>query len=380
MTAASPKQEPPSAGQKRKEHPSSPPDPKRGKVVESDKQKDQATIEESIGLKMEDKAHPKTENGDLKNGNEATQSPTRSKEKASNEHQKKDTATSPKKGADNAERDPPPSLLEKGILYFFTRPRVNVDEPHAVADIARTFLVMRPIPLSASLSDTAAMSDESAANRLIALPKKVFPRDESDKFMIFTEKAPASLADLKLYLTSPSAPDSNASSVPACLLAGEGVYTLSSLRGTTHLSYKLTLPDSPSTLQKALGIAESGHFALSAKNPNVKGPANATLSKKPAYGKDITKRFGNRAWAEVKEDMLGVENAQFLIIGSTGGVVGEGKSDGAKEHREEDEVIKEEIETLEDEDEARVEALKDQERDALLEELGMGPEQVKSTW
>merc|ERR1712093_360812 len=65
------------------------------------------------------------------------------------------------------------SILEKGIIYFFFRPRVNVDEPQDVNDVARTYMVMRPIPLDAKLGDGPI--GDAGNCRLLALPKKVLP-------------------------------------------------------------------------------------------------------------------------------------------------------------------------------------------------------------
>src|SRR4051812_47992657 len=38
----------------------------------------------------------------------------------------------------------PSSILEKGLVYFFLRARVDVTTPHTTDDIARTYLLLRP--------------------------------------------------------------------------------------------------------------------------------------------------------------------------------------------------------------------------------------------
>lgn len=45
----------------------------------------------------------------------------------------------------------PSSILEKGIIYFFFRGRVGVDNPEGIKDIARSYLVLRPLPGMSSL-------------------------------------------------------------------------------------------------------------------------------------------------------------------------------------------------------------------------------------
>src|SRR5690606_14979708 len=57
------------------------------------------------------------------------------------------TAVRPQAHDDNT----PSSILEKGVIYFFFRGRVNIDDPSSVADIARTYIVLRPIDREADL-------------------------------------------------------------------------------------------------------------------------------------------------------------------------------------------------------------------------------------
>ena len=76
----------------------------------------------------------------------------------------------------------PSNILEKGIIYFFFRARVNVDEPHGVEDIARSYMVLRPLPLGAKLGEGPL--EDKGNNRLLALPKKVLPVDHRDRFML----------------------------------------------------------------------------------------------------------------------------------------------------------------------------------------------------
>jgi hypothetical protein len=71
------------------------------------------------------------------------------------------------------------SILEKGQIYFFFRPRVAIEDPKGLEDIARTHLVLRPLPASAKIGDGTIQED----CRLIALPKKVLPKGSDDRFM-----------------------------------------------------------------------------------------------------------------------------------------------------------------------------------------------------
>lgn len=87
------------------------------------------------------------------------------------------------------------SILEKGIIYFFFRGRVNIDEPQGVEDIARSYIILRPLPLGTKLGEGPL---EDAGNaRLLALPKKVLPKSKRDRVLAFVEKHGISIKDLK---------------------------------------------------------------------------------------------------------------------------------------------------------------------------------------
>jgi hypothetical protein len=93
------------------------------------------------------------------------------------------------------EKQVPSNILEKGLIYFFTRNRVGIDDADSVGDLQRTFFVLRPLPTGAKLGDGAIPDLKN--NRLFALPKKVFPKSHNDRFMAFVEKANTTIQDLK---------------------------------------------------------------------------------------------------------------------------------------------------------------------------------------
>jgi hypothetical protein len=138
---------------------------------------------------------------------------------------------------------------------------------------------------------------------------------------------------------------------------GEGVYALTEVGNSTHLAYMLTIPEKPEQVQDDLGIREKGSFLISLKNPTRKGPANATLDKKPDYPQEFIDDFRGLAWMPIhKSEYLDYPNAQLLLIG-------EKSIDKAVEAPEKDkkddnkESAEEELEKLEDEDQIRIEHL-----------------------
>lgn len=177
----------------------------------------------------------------------------------------------------------PSSILEKGIIYFFFRGRVGIDEPSQVGDVARSYIVLRPIPHGSKLGDGPI--GDAGTNRLLALPKKVLPDGPKDRFMVFVEKAKASMEDIKSTFSSTDYDTKTAGSrhTPAAAPIGEGVYAFTTTGRDSHLAYILTIPSEISEVQKDIGLQERGSFVVSAKNPQYSGPANTNLPQGPDF-------------------------------------------------------------------------------------------------
>ena len=188
-----------------------------------------------------------------------------------------------------SERDEstPSSILEKGIIYFFFRGRVGIDEPSEVGDLARSYIVLRPLPHGAKLGEGAI--GDAGNNRLLALPKKVLPKSPRDRFMIFVEKAKSSMDDIKdNHLTSSDYETKTAGArhTPAATPVAEGVYAITTTGRESHLAYILTIPSELSEVQEDVGLRERGSFITSVKNPQYSGPAGANLPQGPEYSKE----------------------------------------------------------------------------------------------
>lgn len=77
------------------------------------------------------------------------------------------------------------TILEKGLIYFFFKPRVNTTSPTSLADVARTYIILRPLPLSSPLTESTLQQADMV--RMLALPKKTLPRNGRDRFLAFVE-------------------------------------------------------------------------------------------------------------------------------------------------------------------------------------------------
>ena len=267
--------------------------------------------------------------------------------------------------ADNAvetsskrEEATPSSILEKGIIYFFFRGRVGVTEPTNVADIARSYIILRPLSQGAKLGE-GPIGDEKN-NRMLALPKKVLPASPKDRFMVFVEKANASLDEIKESLSSSdyTTKTAGARHTPAATPIGEGVYAITQTGRNTHLAYILTIPNGLEAVQKGVGLRKRGSYFTSAKNPESSQPANTSLPQGPEYPKEIIDEFHSRGWMPLKPKLLNYENTQFLIIGHGEDALEKAaKLQDGEDEKPEMETPLEEVEKLEHEDELRVEHL-----------------------
>ncbi|CAK3909852.1 Hypothetical predicted protein [Lecanosticta acicola] len=282
------------------------------------------------------------------------------------------------------EKAQPSNILEKGIIYFFTRGRVGTDDPNSVQDIQRSFFVLRPLPAGAKLTDGAIQ--DVGNNRLIALPKKVWPKSGRDRFMAFVEKSKTSMDELKETFfqgSDYSTKTTGTRHTPEVTPIGEGVYALTASgdgQTTTHLTYMLTIPQEIGEVQKDIGLAEKGSFILSTKNPEGSAPSYA-LPATAEYPKEILEEFGSRGWLPTKPEHINYQNASFLLIGESidsGSALEPATQDQKKEEKE---VPEEELIKLEEEDEERIKNLKGDK--TIFEDLGISSKEypkVKSTW
>ncbi|MCJ1422523.1 hypothetical protein MMC29_000403 [Sticta canariensis] len=275
----------------------------------------------------------------------------------------------------------PSSIFEKGIIYFFFRGRVGIDEPSNVDDVARSYIVLRPIPHGSKLGDGPI--GDAGTNRLLALPKKVLPTSPKDRFMIFVEKAKASMEDIKSSFASSDYATKTAGTrhTPAATPIGEGVYAITTTGRESHLAYILTIPSELSEVQKDVGLQQRGSFVTSVKNPQYAGPANATLPEGPKYPQEILDEFRSLRWMPLQPKLLDYVNTQFLVIGHADNDLEKATKQLPVDEKHDKDTPLEEMQKLEHEDELRVEHLRGD--DSVFADLGLSSKEypkVQTTW
>jgi uroporphyrinogen-III synthase len=332
--------------------------------VVKDAENDKADEQSTQPAKSE--SHEKKESTDATNGTAARDTDGEKSDGKTDDSGDNKTGDATKAEADGEgaieessqrEKQMPSNILEKGVIYFFTRNRVSIDEAESVGDLQRTFFVLRPLPAGAKLGDGAVQDLKN--NRLFALPKKVFPKSHNDRFMAFVEKANTSIQDLKDNFFKGEDYDTKTQGTrhtdPVTPVA-EGVYLITRTEdATTHLVYSTTIPSELGEVQEDLGIKDQGSFIISVKNPERSGPASASLPQKPDFSREIIEEFRGLAWTEVKPKYLDHEYCQILLIGENTEKAVEPTTKNKKHDKE---TPQEEIDQLEHEDELRVQHLK----------------------
>jgi hypothetical protein len=174
------------------------------------KEDDLKTCEDAV-KKREDAIHEKGQSGTAKknqnglkdgekNALDEVKGDTNEVHKAAKEERDSKTKEISKNNSsvvedDKREAEMPSSIMEKGIIYFFFRSRVNVEEPQGIEDVARSYIVLRPLPIGAKIGD-GPLQDYGNA-RLLALPKKMLPKSKRDRFLTFVENPKAFIKDLR---------------------------------------------------------------------------------------------------------------------------------------------------------------------------------------
>lgn len=263
----------------------------------------------------------------------------------------------------------PSTILEKGIIYFFFRGRVGIDQPEQVDDIARTYFVLRPIPKDAKLGDGPI--GDGGNSRLIAVPKKVLPQSGKDRWIAIVEKSDASFDKLKNEFLSSNDYDTKTAGTrhsPAATPFGEGVYAITTTGRESHLVYMLTLPEKLGEVQSDIGLKEKGSWILSTRNPQYPAPKNVALPEGPDFSKEVLDEFRSLRWMGTLPKHL-IPNAQFLLVGESSGVDKALQVDKKDEKDDDKDDPAEEMEKLEDEDTERMEHLGKDSSEAIFKDL-----------
>jgi len=194
------------------------------------------------------------------------------------------------------------SVLERGQIFYFYRPKVDADRPD---EVQRFFLVTR--------------SDERY--RLILLGAKALPNiapgmDPSQRGWAMVELVTKDRRQLEEALQGGSYETKTRGTrhLPPAAPVAEGSYALVQQDGEVELVQRLAR-DKDAALEGTFGLVPESAYVLAVKNPEVRtGPFPEAEVR---YPKRLAESFRGRRWVPAADPaLLDYEKAQLLLIGA----------------------------------------------------------------
>jgi hypothetical protein len=199
------------------------------------------------------------------------------------------------------------TILERGEIFFFYRPRVNRESVEGPEDVQRLSIVLVP-------------RGRRVVRRLIIGRKRLPDPQAHERFWGFVDEVADRPEDVEDEL-DPTAYETKTRGLrvqPAARPAGEGVYGLVRHDDHTHLAYQLELPQRLGEVQRELNIEREASYIIAVKNPEVPSPpglGNPHL--RVDLPKELQERFGSRRFIDADPPaLLDFEGMEFVLIGA----------------------------------------------------------------
>ncbi|KAL0481738.1 hypothetical protein AKO1_012379 [Acrasis kona] len=199
-------------------------------------------------------------------------------------------------------------IIEMGHIYFFYRPKVDLESAEGPDDVQKFYLLVKPL--------------DKGASRLINMLKKKLPDiTKHERLLGVVEKTSPNVKQiveesLSIEINHNKTKD-DTTAQPARPV-GEGFYAIVTHEKNTRLAYILEVPNKLSKVQSSFNIESEGCFVVSVKNPEKEDAAGVvSKSEKPEFDDSLQEMFHNRKWAPITStDFLNVEGAEILFVGA----------------------------------------------------------------
>jgi hypothetical protein len=200
-------------------------------------------------------------------------------------------------------------VLEYGHIYFFYRPKIDVQQAEDWNDVSKFYLLLKTVG-----SDSRC--------RLISIAKKRLPNINSHErewgYVAKTAKDPKEIVDSVLAQVTKETETQGEKESASARPVGEGLYAIVKHDKSSRLAYVLEVPNSISPVQKAFRIEKEGDFIVSVKNPKADEEEQYGLPKneKATFKTDLQDAFRGNKWAPLDPPaFLDHEGAELLFIG-----------------------------------------------------------------
>jgi len=201
-------------------------------------------------------------------------------------------------------------VLEKGHIYFFYRPKVDVDNARNFEDVQRLYILLWP--------QKELGKEDNNKKRLIVVPKKKLPGKQNKEFALVVRVS----KDLQKFREELGPKEHETKTrgkrlVKAARPCGEGVYSIVFHGGHTHLVYVLELPKELGEVQESFNIQQEGSFIITVKNPAKPQAFDLPHPKPPKYPKKLLEILDDYNWVPANPvKFLDYEYTQLALIGA----------------------------------------------------------------
>jgi hypothetical protein len=211
--------------------------------------------------------------------------------------------------------NPEPEILEQGDIYFFYRPKKDVEEVKGIEDIRRFFMVTAP-----EKSENIER-EKNQFYRLFVIGKKSLPeirKSEARASERYWARVGGIFNDPD-ELTKDLLSDEFRKG-DAARPVGEGKYAIVRHQNHAELAYILEMPKEPGEAQKELGIEKEASYVISVINPKRPAPTGyLSTYEPPKYPQEVFKEFNETEnFLSLAKDtkFIDYQNAQIILIGA----------------------------------------------------------------
>jgi hypothetical protein len=203
---------------------------------------------------------------------------------------------------------PVSEVLENGDIFFFYRPKLQVDVVRGLDDVQRFYMVIKP-------------AHKSVFRRVILGRKRLPDVGEHERTWGFVDLVTSKAEEIedefdpKRYLTKTRGERLEQPARPA----GEGIYDIVRHNSHTHLAYALELPQKPGPVQGELNIREAASLIVTVKNPEADSPPRAGLPeyRKPDYPKELKQKFEGKRFVDLDPpELLDYPGTELVLVGA----------------------------------------------------------------
>jgi hypothetical protein len=197
------------------------------------------------------------------------------------------------------------TILEKGDIYFFYRPKINKSIVNKKADVGKFFFIIHD------------RSDQFY--RIIIIGKKQLPTANLHPVeFAFVSKVATDQQQLLEFLEEQRymTKTRGERTVPAAHPIGEGKYLFLKMGKITHFVYLIEKSERGKSIQKEFKLANEGIFIVQVKNPEHPSDKGLAPDQRADYPASLEKKFKKKKFSPLESGaFLNYEGSELLLIG-----------------------------------------------------------------